>query len=490
MKRRKNMRMELIDTGFSQRLMDRHTDSHLFEIDFPAISHTKRNIARIRSLELIYALTHLVMRQEITNSFAITKKIVNSVKQMWNVTVHLEFPLNRCKDLPSGMKRGLIPKNYQLSRFTGQKPATTPEQSFPGHRHEHTVTSLFNRHFPGPALSLSRKTIHAESHRPIRDEGQQGSPEMISYFRSSMVNPTKTREYQLSRFTGQKPATTPEQSFPGHRHEHTVTSLFNRHFPGPALSLSRKTIHAESHRPIRDEGQQGSPEMISYFRSSMVNLIHPLIHGGSATKTREYQLSRFTGQKPATTPEQSVPGHRRQEAHTPSAQSISGFSTPFSVFSRSTFFPGQKSVTPERQGISLFSPKNDVTRRPHEPRDASEMIPYLRSTGEAAIEDGHMHLYHRSPATTPYMWHSPGSNNEPGSVSAENTNIYHTHPEIEHVTSTHTEIVNERVIERESDSKPLHATPQPLSIDVDRMADQIYQLIERRTRIERERRGL
>jgi len=118
------------------------------------------------------------------------------------------------------------------------------------------------------------------------------------------------------------------------------------------------------------------------------------------------------------------------------------------------------------------------------------MIPYLRSTGEAAIEDGHMHLYHRSPATTPYMWHSPGSNNEPGSVSAENTNIYHTHPEIEHVTSTHTEIVNERVIERESDSKPLHATPQPLSTDVDRMADQIYQLIERRTRIERERRGL
>ncbi len=401
------MRMELIDTGFSQRLMDRHTDSHLFEIDFPAISYTKRDIARIRSLELVYALTHLVMRREITNSFAITKKIVNSVKQMWNVTVHLEFPLNRCEDLPSGMKRGLISKNYQLSRFTGQKPATTPEQSVPGHRQEHIVTSLFSRHFPGPALALSRKAVPAESHGPVRDDGQQGSPEMISY-----------------------------------------------------------------------------------FRSSMVNLIHPLIHGGSATKTREYQLSRFTGQKPATTPEQSVLGHRRQEAHTPSAQGISGFSTPFSVFSRSTFFPGQKSVTPERQGISLFSMKNDVIRHPHEHRDASERIPYLRSTGEAAIEDEHMHLYHRSPAATPHIWYSPGSNNEPGSVSAENINIYHTHPEIEHVTSTHTEIVKERVIERESDSKPLQVTPQPPSIDVDRMADQIYQLIERRVRIERERRGL
>ena len=88
------------------------------------------------------------------------------------------------------------------------------------------------------------------------------------------------------------------------------------------------------------------------------------------------------------------------------------------------------------------------------------------------------------------MWHSPGSNNEPGTVSAENTNIYHTHPEIEHVTSKHTEIVKERVIERELDSKPPQFTPQPPGIDVDRMADQIYQLIERRARIERERRGL
>jgi hypothetical protein len=88
------------------------------------------------------------------------------------------------------------------------------------------------------------------------------------------------------------------------------------------------------------------------------------------------------------------------------------------------------------------------------------------------------------------MQHSPGSSNEPCSVSAENVNIYHTHPEIEHVTSTHTEIVKERVIERESDSKPLQVTPQPPSIDADRMADQIYLLIERRVRIERERRGL
>jgi hypothetical protein len=219
----------------------------------------------------------------------------------------------------------------------------------------------------------------------------------------------------------------------------------------------------------------------------MVNLIHPLIPGGSATETRE---SRFTIQKPFTSHDSSVPGHRRQEAHTPSAQGISGLSTHFSVFSRSIFFPGQKSVTPERQGISLFPLKNGVARRTHEHRDASEMTPYPGSNSEAAIEDGRVHLYHRSPATTPYMWHSPGGSNGTESVSAENANIYRTHPEIEHVISTHTEIVKEKVIERELDSKPLQVTPQPPSIDVDRMADQIYQLIERRVRIERERRGL
>ena len=320
---------------------------------------------------------------------------------------------------------------------------------------------------------------------------------MVSYFSSPLLNlihplihggsATETRE---SLVTGQKPTIAHEQSAPGHRQEHTATSLFSRYFPGPALSLSKKTVPAESHGQIRDERPQGSPGIVSYFRSSMVNLIHPLIHGGSATETREYQMSLVTGQQPVASHKPPAPGHRRQEAHTPSAQGISGFSTPFSIFSRSIFFPGRKAVTPERQGISLFPRKNDVTHRPHEHRDASEMISYPGSTDEAAIEDGYMHPYHRSPATNLYMRHSPGSSNEPGSLSVENANIYHTHPEIEHVTSTHTEIVKERVIERESDSKPLQVTPQLPGIDVERMADQIYQLIERRARIERERRGL
>ncbi|MCK4731498.1 MAG: hypothetical protein KAT65_03480, partial [Methanophagales archaeon] len=74
-------------------------------------------------------------------------------------------------------------------------------------------------------------------------------------------------------------------------------------------------------------------------------------------------------------------------------------------------------------------------------------------------------------------------------MEMEKAPIYHTYPKIEHVTSTHTEIIKERVIEKE-DIKPLHATPQLPSIDLNRLTDQVYQMLERKVRIERERRGL
>ncbi|MGB3458297.1 MAG: hypothetical protein WBB08_03165 [Halobacteriota archaeon] len=66
--------------------------------------------------------------------------------------------------------------------------------------------------------------------------------------------------------------------------------------------------------------------------------------------------------------------------------------------------------------------------------------------------------------------------------------IYHTYPKIEHVTAKHTEIIKERVIEKED--KASHATPQLPSIDLNRLTDQVYQMMTRKIRIERERRGL
>lgn len=66
--------------------------------------------------------------------------------------------------------------------------------------------------------------------------------------------------------------------------------------------------------------------------------------------------------------------------------------------------------------------------------------------------------------------------------------IYHTYPRIEPVTSKEAPqiIREERIIEKEVASK----SPQLPKIDVDHLADQVYQLMERKIRIERERRGL
>ena len=65
--------------------------------------------------------------------------------------------------------------------------------------------------------------------------------------------------------------------------------------------------------------------------------------------------------------------------------------------------------------------------------------------------------------------------------------IYHTYPTIEPLTSreTHQIIREEKVIEKE-----VAKSPQLPKIDVNRLADQVYQLMEKRIRIERERRGL
>jgi hypothetical protein len=50
--------------------------------------------------------------------------------------------------------------------------------------------------------------------------------------------------------------------------------------------------------------------------------------------------------------------------------------------------------------------------------------------------------------------------------------------------------IKERVIEKGEESKLPHATPQLPGIDVNRLADEVYQMMERKLRIEKERRGL
>nr|CBH39153.1 hypothetical protein BSM_26310 [uncultured archaeon] len=98
-------------------------------------------------------------------------------------------------------------------------------------------------------------------------------------------------------------------------------------------------------------------------------------------------------------------------------------------------------------------------------KSASIAQPVTRETAEVGNKETHLHT-----------------------LEIEKVPLYHTYPRIEHVTSTQTEIIKERVIEKED--KPPHATPQLPSVDVNRLTDQVYQLMERKVRIERERGGL
>jgi len=72
----------------------------------------------------------------------------------------------------------------------------------------------------------------------------------------------------------------------------------------------------------------------------------------------------------------------------------------------------------------------------------------------------------------------------------EKRQIYLNYPEIEHVKSPPAEIIKEKIIEKEVESKPLHEIPGTPEIDVNRLADQVYSAIERKIKIERERRGI
>lgn len=115
----------------------------------------------------------------------------------------------------------------------------------------------------------------------------------------------------------------------------------------------------------------------------------------------------------------------------------------------------------------------------------------LRAPAVSALENALMSSHVREfRPTTPYVrWLTPNHKRSPPSEGRRMIPLYHSYPRLEHHTSVRTEVLKERVVEKVSE-KPPQVTPQPPSIDVNRLADQVYHFIERRVRIERERRGL
>jgi len=67
--------------------------------------------------------------------------------------------------------------------------------------------------------------------------------------------------------------------------------------------------------------------------------------------------------------------------------------------------------------------------------------------------------------------------------------IYRRYPELEHVEPVRAKIIEEREVLRENKSEP-DLGRQFIDLNLNRLSDQVYSLIEKRIRIERERRGL
>jgi len=277
--------MELVDRGFSQKIVDKYTNLKLFTANFAPIISTRRVIPHKRWLELVYAMPYLVLRREILNSFKRTMNVFASAKQIWNIFVHLEFPLSR---------------------------------------YEYITTRL---------------------HRFSREN--------------------RNIQYPLS---------------------------------SPYVNL------------VNTPG--------FYFESSSMALAQPVSHETTRIETE----SAFTNYPlPLVTQQPLVVIHK------PSA----------------------------------VSNKNLVT--------------YMHPSTSDFINSTFINIMNNKQRAL-------------NNMEMEKAPIYHTYPKIEHVTSTHTELIKEKVIEKED--KPLQATPQLPSFDLNRLTDQVYQLLERKIRIERERRGL
>jgi hypothetical protein len=319
------MKMELIDREFSKKIVDKYTNLQLFTTDFAPITSTKRIIPRRRWLELVYALSHLVLRREILNSFKRTKNVFASAKQIWNIFLHLEIPRSRYEYITT-----------RLDRFSGE-----------------------NMKFPVKHVSDIPYPISSSYVNHVKSHG--------FYFISSSIAQPVSLEH--SRILGT------EKELP------VATNYQVPMVTTPPLVVSPKPLG------VSNKNQE------TIVLHSTSDFIRPLF-------SSYYSLDKEAGQK----------------------------------------------IVSYLKSSSIAQPVN------HE-------------TAEVGNEQTHLNT-----------------------SEIEQVPIYHTYPRIEHVTATHTEIIKERVIEKED--KASHATTQLPSIDVNRLTDQVYQMMARKIRIERERRGL
>ena len=603
--------MELIDRGFSQKIAGKYTNVKLFSTNFAPIISTKRVIPHRKWLELVYAMPYLVLRREILNSFKRTMNVFASAKQIWNILVHLDFPLSQHREKmkmrdtrykmqvkqvsdirypvsssyvnlvdsrgfyfeSSSMELAKLVShettrketesaftNYRLPIVTQQPPVVSHTPSAVSYRNRDIsilsgtidfIAPIFRSYSFKPTSFLSQQTVpnehlqksdtalHPYGHleRVVLPNGQA----IFSFFESSSmelaqpVSHETTRKetesafsnYPLPLVTQQPPVVSHTPSAISYRNQDIsilsgtsdfIAPIFRSYSFKPTSFLSQKTVPNERlqksdtvlppyghlERVVLPNGQA----IFSFFESSSMELAQPVSHETTRKETESafsnYPLPLVTQQPPVVSHTPSAISYRNQDISILSG--TSDFIAPiFRSYSfKPTSFLSQQTGPEKQQEVSLNLQKSEM--------EITHPLSHETSTAQAgrelAFENYQLPLVSHTPSavsnnnlvtyipsgTSDFINRSSfniiNKKNEQMQLGIKKAPIYHTYPKIEHVTATHTEIIRERVIEKKEDIKPLHATPQLPSIDLNRLTDQVYQMLERKVRIERERRGL
>ena len=503
--------MELIDSGLSQKIMDRHANVPLFTTHFSPVLSTKRIIPRTRWLELVYALPfYMILRR--------TKNVFATAKRIGNMFVHYT---KQDSSLPSGRSGFFValfgyysstPLLFLSQKIAPVKPpgvslvphylsATKPEEMSKSRPASvFAISAVDNYTIPRPYGRLERETItYVKSSsppglaQPVHDEASGMGTEAYSAVANYPVPAVSTLPLTVSHKPTVVHYKTQAAYAPPQSTGDSFAALFSYYSHNPLLFLSQKTA------PVKPQGVSLVPHYLSATKPEEMSKSRPAsVFAISAVDN--YTIPRPYGRlerETITYVKSSSPPGLAQPVH----DEASGMGT--EAYSAVANYPVP--------AVSTLPPT--VSHKPSAVLYKS-LVPHYRSTTEPTDSGFAISADYTIPQNVPYRLYGRleresyilRSTNDFINFSSLNSmndnqrqhtpemekaaSIYHTHPEIEHVTTTRTELIKEREIEKEAESKSPHAAPQLPGIDVNRLTDQIYQMMERKIRIEKERRGL
>ncbi len=532
----KKAKMELIDKGFSQKIADKYTNLKLFSTNFAPILSTKRVIPHRRWLELVYAMPYLVLRREILNSFKRTKNVFASAKQIWNILVHLDFPLSLHREKMkmqdtrykmqvkpvSGIRHPVSSSSINLVDSRGFYFESSSMELAQPVSHEisriETESAFSNYRLPiltqqPPVVS---HTLSAVSYKNRDISSLSGTSDFIApIFRSYSFKPTSflSQKAVLEKPRGAAASNLQKSDTVLHPYGHLERvvlpngqEIFSS-FESSSMALAQPV----SHEITRKETESAfsnyrlplvtqQPPVVTYVPSAvsnnnLVTYMHPSTSDFIAPLFRSYSF------KPTSFLSQQTVPEKQRGAAASHLQKSDTVLPPYGDLEREILPKGQAIFSSfESSSMELAQPvSHEITRKETESAFSNYPVPLVTQqppvvTYEpSAVSNKNLVTYIPS-GTSDFINRSSfniiNKKNEQMQLGIKKAPIYHTYPKIEHVTATHTELIKERVIEKKEDIKPLHATPQLPSIDLNRLTDQVYQMLERKIRIERERRGL